>query len=75
MDQIHLEGLSRHRKNMIVVENSDQGVIKNKSCLINLFAFYDEIPGPPLKVEKWKLYTLTLIGSLMWSYIESLQTN
>jgi len=45
MEQLILECISSHLKDEEVVRSSQQGFIKEMSCLINLINFYDEMNG------------------------------
>ncbi|CAM5133958.1 unnamed protein product [Eretmochelys imbricata] len=45
MEQVLKESILKHLEERKVIRNSQHGFTKGKSCLINLFAFYDEITG------------------------------
>ncbi|CAM5108174.1 unnamed protein product [Natator depressus] len=45
MEQVLKESILKHLEERKVIRNSQHGFIKGKSCLTNLIAFYDEIPG------------------------------
>ncbi|CAM5075663.1 unnamed protein product [Natator depressus] len=45
MEQVLKESILKHLEERKVIRNSQHGLTKGKSCLINLIAFYDEITG------------------------------
>lgn len=51
MEKILLEAFPKHRKDKNVIWNSQHGILKGKSRLSNLIAFYDEVTG--LADEGW----------------------
>ncbi|CAM5168600.1 unnamed protein product [Natator depressus] len=45
MEQVLKESILKHLEERKVIRNSQHGFTKDKSCLTNLIAFYDEITG------------------------------
>ncbi|CAM4602329.1 unnamed protein product [Caretta caretta] len=45
MEQVLKESILKHLEEREVIRNSQHGLTKDKSCLTNLIAFYDEITG------------------------------
>lgn len=43
MEQVLLEGISKHMKNTEVIRSSQYRFTNDNSCLIDLIAFYDEV--------------------------------
>lgn len=51
MEHIFLEAFSKPVKDKNVTGNSQHGILKGKSCLTNVTAFYNEVPGTMMQLE------------------------
>lgn len=45
MEKILLENILKHMKGKKVIRSSQHAFYKGKSCLVNLIAFYNEVPS------------------------------